>query len=251
MPITGALYNDGYDGDAMLYPSWSGVDFYIYTENSLLSWSIRSLLADIHLRLGPGTVGMDITETRNAGDIVTRMVSKKNPAIVIVDYDAVFFAEKIRFTERFNHIGCFHRTIVLCNEAEYASFGGLYHALFDVVIRKKDVVASYHACFNRELNSLLYYESILNAGAGTEHFRHRFFTLTPREGDILRKIMSGMSNTAIAEELYISIKTVSTHRSNIYEKFNVRTLTELYNLLLRESLIDTNFINLSMQSNLV
>lgn len=248
MLMIGDSYNNnGLNGDAMLYRSWNRVDFFIFTEDNLLSHSITKLLIDIKEKADFGSVDINVIETRKVSDIILSMLNKHSPSIIIIDFDTVFFAEKIRVYERFNAVhGCF-KTIVLCNEKEYSNFNALYGALFDKVLRKKDVVASYYSSFISELNSLLYSQSLNNYGGEGESYKHRFFTLTPREGVILRRIMSGMSNAQIANELYISIKTVSTHRSNIYDKLNVKTVGELYNLLIRESLIDSNVINLSLQ----
>jgi ATP/maltotriose-dependent transcriptional regulator MalT len=46
--------------------------------------------------------------------------------------------------------------------------------------------------------------------------------LTQREVEILRLITAGKSNSAIAEELVLSVRTVERHISNIYAKINAR-----------------------------
>ncbi|MDP3820459.1 MAG: response regulator transcription factor [Burkholderiales bacterium] len=51
--------------------------------------------------------------------------------------------------------------------------------------------------------------------------------LTVREHQILRMLLKGMSLTGIGEEMMISVKTVSTHRSNILEKIGARNTPEL------------------------
>lgn len=48
------------------------------------------------------------------------------------------------------------------------------------------------------------------------------FRLTRREQDVLRRVLSGMGNSAISEELGISRQTVKDHLSKIYAKFVVR-----------------------------
>lgn len=55
-------------------------------------------------------------------------------------------------------------------------------------------------------------------------------TLTARELDVLRLIASGMSNRGIADELFITEKTVKTHVSHILAKLEVadRTQAALY-----------------------
>jgi predicted ATPase/DNA-binding CsgD family transcriptional regulator len=50
--------------------------------------------------------------------------------------------------------------------------------------------------------------------------------LTPRELDVLQLLASGRSNPAIAEELFISPRTVTTHLSRLYAKLNVNSRTE-------------------------
>lgn len=48
-------------------------------------------------------------------------------------------------------------------------------------------------------------------------------SLTPRELEILRLILAGHTNKAIAAEIYISEKTVEFHLDNLYSKIGVRT----------------------------
>ncbi|MGZ4396743.1 MAG: response regulator [Gaiellaceae bacterium] len=46
--------------------------------------------------------------------------------------------------------------------------------------------------------------------------------LTPREVDVLRLIAEGLSNTEIAERLYVSTATVKTHVNHIFQKTGAR-----------------------------
>lgn len=50
--------------------------------------------------------------------------------------------------------------------------------------------------------------------------------LTPRELEVLKLIGQGKSNQEIANQLYIGIKTVKTHVSNILSKLNVEDRTQ-------------------------
>ncbi len=51
--------------------------------------------------------------------------------------------------------------------------------------------------------------------------------LSDREFEILRMIASGKSTTAIADQLSLSVKTVSTYRTRILEKLQLKTGSEL------------------------
>lgn len=72
--------------------------------------------------------------------------------------------------------------------------------------------------------------------AGEE--RERYDGLTSREKEILTLIAQGLSNQQIAGQLYISIKTVQTHRAHILEKLGLHDRTELVRYAIRKGLIE-------------
>ena len=51
--------------------------------------------------------------------------------------------------------------------------------------------------------------------------------LSDRELEVLRMIALGLTNAEIGERLYVSVRTIETHRSHIHEKLNVRNRAEL------------------------
>ena len=51
--------------------------------------------------------------------------------------------------------------------------------------------------------------------------------LTPRERDVLRLITKGKNTKEIASELYVSVKTIETHRQNIMNKLGIHNVAEL------------------------
>ena len=63
-------------------------------------------------------------------------------------------------------------------------------------------------------------------------------TLSDREYQVLRKIAAGKTITQIAENLSLSIKTVSTYRTRIMEKMNMKTTAELMHYAINHHLID-------------
>ena len=62
--------------------------------------------------------------------------------------------------------------------------------------------------------------------------------LTEREADILRLIALGHTNTEIAEQLFLSVRTVETHRAHIQQKLGRTTRAELVRFALDEGLVD-------------
>lgn len=62
--------------------------------------------------------------------------------------------------------------------------------------------------------------------------------LTGRESEILRLIASGLTNKQIANKLFISIKTVETHRTNIMQKLDVHTTADLVRYAIKTGLLE-------------
>jgi DNA-binding NarL/FixJ family response regulator len=63
-------------------------------------------------------------------------------------------------------------------------------------------------------------------------------SLTPRETEIAKLVAEGHSTKTVARMLAISVKTVETHRANIYKKLNLRDRVELTHYAIREGLVE-------------
>jgi two-component system response regulator NreC len=62
--------------------------------------------------------------------------------------------------------------------------------------------------------------------------------LTERELDVLRLIALGYTNAEIAEQLFLSTRTVETHRAHIQRKLGRNTRAELVRYALEHDLMD-------------
>jgi regulator of cell morphogenesis and NO signaling len=62
--------------------------------------------------------------------------------------------------------------------------------------------------------------------------------LSEREKDVIICIVKGLSNKAIAEKLFISINTVTTHRRNITKKLNIHSSAGLTIYAIMNKLVD-------------
>jgi two-component system response regulator NreC len=63
--------------------------------------------------------------------------------------------------------------------------------------------------------------------------------LSEREVDVLRLIALGHTNTQVAERLFISVRTVETHRSHIQQKLLLSSRAELVRYAIDHKLVDT------------
>lgn len=64
----------------------------------------------------------------------------------------------------------------------------------------------------------------------------RISALTPRERDVLRRIVQGLTNKEIAAQLRISPRTVESHRESLMQKLDVKHVAALTRLALEEGI---------------
>jgi two-component system response regulator FixJ len=55
----------------------------------------------------------------------------------------------------------------------------------------------------------------------------RFATLTPREGELLGLLVSGLSNKQAAARMNVSVRTVEIHRASVMKKTEARNTAHL------------------------
>lgn len=62
-------------------------------------------------------------------------------------------------------------------------------------------------------------------------------SLTPREKEIIKYVADGLMNKEIAEKLCISIRTVDTHKNNIFTKLKLKSTIELVKYAIKNQII--------------
>ena len=60
--------------------------------------------------------------------------------------------------------------------------------------------------------------------------------LSSREREVLQLLAEGKQTKEIAADLFLSVKTIETHRQNIMEKLNLHSIAELTKFAIREGL---------------
>lgn len=77
---------------------------------------------------------------------------------------------------------------------------------------------------------------VLHLQGDTASPNHR--RLTDREMDVLRRLVAGDSLSDIAQELHLSAKTVSTHKSRILDKLELPNMAALVRYSMRQGWVD-------------
>ncbi len=65
--------------------------------------------------------------------------------------------------------------------------------------------------------------------------------LTKRETEILRLIAQGLKSSQIAEKLFLSVRTVNTHRTNLMQKLDIHDRAGLVRYAIEKGIVSVNF----------
>jgi len=102
----------------------------------------------------------------------------------------------------------------------------------DELVRAVRAVLGGGRYVSTSLSELLVRELASN-GAGLPHK-----VLSDRELEVMRKLASGRTVSEIADELSLSVKTISTYRSRILDKLRFRNNAELARYVIENRLLD-------------
>ena len=72
-----------------------------------------------------------------------------------------------------------------------------------------------------------HHERALRCATGRQEIAARLATLTPREREVMNKVVEGKANKAIASELKVGQRTVEIHRARVMAKMQAASLAEL------------------------
>jgi len=195
---------------------------------------IRILIADDHPFYREGVRTMlratpdieIIGEAANGEDTVAQ-AERLQPDVILMDLKmpgmgGIEATRRILHTSP--HIGVLVLTMFEADETVFAAMRAgargylLKDADQDELIRAIQAVSRGEAIFSPAIaQRLVHYFAALRRTAADLTFPE----LTDREREILHLIAQGHSNTEIADQLLVSLKTVRNHVSNIYSKLQV------------------------------
>jgi two-component system response regulator NreC len=71
-----------------------------------------------------------------------------------------------------------------------------------------------------------------------ESKREREQKLSTRELEVLKLFAESHTNKEIADKLFISVRTVESHKNNIMQKLNLKTMVDMVKFAIRNNLVD-------------
>jgi DNA-binding NarL/FixJ family response regulator len=99
-------------------------------------------------------------------------------------------------------------------------------------------VAQGKQIFSAPISSIMTEKYVRSAQYNQEHKDNDTPNLTKRETEILQKIADGKTSQEIAELLFISPRTVDTHRANLIQKLGVKNSAGLVRYAIENQLVE-------------
>lgn len=213
---------------------------------------IRVLLADDHDLMRQGIRALldahpniEICGEAEDGEVAVAKAENLSPDVVVLDVtmpkmNGLEAARRIRKTMPNIRVVMFtvHDTGEMVRE--------ILDAGAHAYILKSDASSQLAAAIEAAAQKDLYFssgvseivmDSLMNSYEPNENEDHSGIPLTGREIDIVRLLANGKSNKEIATELFISVRTVETHRRTIHRKLGINSLAELVRYAIRNHLV--------------
>jgi len=92
--------------------------------------------------------------------------------------------------------------------------------------------------YAKTITNLLLSSYLSDKNIGKSEKENRQKALSAREMEVLQLFAEGMANRSIADKLFISVRTVETHKNNIMKKINLKTTVDLVKFAIKNNIIE-------------
>ncbi|MDA3916784.1 MAG: response regulator transcription factor [Deltaproteobacteria bacterium] len=215
---------------------------------------IKVLIADDHQLIRQGLCSMlekekDIRVVAQAGNgrEAVRLVDKLNPDVVILDInmpdlngidaaklisnqhgDVKIIALSIHSSRRFV-IG-----MLKAGAMAYLVKQCAYEELANAI----RTVADNKSYLSPQIHNVVVSDYAANLSKDEDSFSS---VLTLREREVFQLVVEGVKSKDIADRLFVSVKTVSSHRRQIMKKLNIKSVADLTRLAISEGMISADY----------
>lgn len=171
-------------------------------------------------RSEPDVVVMDISLPGKSGIELTEYLSNNYPEIKVLILSALDQELDILNSIKAGASGFLHKE---CEEKEF-----LY------AIEKVFLGENY---FSKRISAIIQ-QSFVKKTKESNEIETQEEALSVRELDVLKSLAIGCSDKIIADKLFISIRTVETHKKNIREKLKLNSTAELVIYAIKNNIIE-------------
>ncbi len=170
--------------------------------------------------LNPDLIIMDISMPEKNGMEATEQIIEKQPNMKIL---ALSMHDDERYIQKMLEKGAMGYILKSSGKQE----------LIDAI----QVLIQGKSYFSKEVSDVMMnkYMPARNSSSGKSHISME--PLTNRQLEILKLVADGLTNHEIADKLYISQRTVDSHRRNLLDKFEVKNTAELIKYAVQKGMV--------------
>lgn len=211
--------------------------------------TIRIILADDHKLIRDGLhallereKGLEVVATAENGRVAVQLTRKLSPDVVVMDVSMPEM-NGIEASRQILNEMPETKIVALSMHSDRRFVEGMLRAGVASYVLKDSPIEEFSyairavvenkAYFSQEIAQTVVKGYISKLDASEEGVAP---LLTPREREVLQLIAEGKKTKEVAALLTVSVKTIETHRRQIMEKLNLRSIAQLTKFAIREGL---------------
>ena len=217
--------------------------------------SIRILIVDDHtiLREGMNSLLSNLDDIRvvgsaSSGEQAVNLAQELHPEVILMDI-VMGGMNGLEATRWIKEQDASTKVIIISSEVtrEYVTQGikcGIdgylpKDANRETVIEAIRTVCQGRKFFDEAITSLVFEDYYSKEKTGKKT-RSPGSGLTRREYEVIEQVASGKSNQEVADALFVSIKTVETHKKNILDKLGLKNSVQLVRYAIKHNIISVD-----------
>jgi DNA-binding NarL/FixJ family response regulator len=212
---------------------------------------IRVIVADDHHLVRQGirvllerADDIEVVGEAADGQGALELVQRLAPDVLVMDI-AMPRLDGVQATERVRGLGMATQVVILSMHSDETLVRQTLRSGAKGYLLKRSVTAELLLAVRAAKRGEIYLSPAISASLLDEFLTRPtdseeagpFDLLTPREREVLQLIVEGHTNTAIAQMMSISVKTVEKHRASLMSKLNVHDVATLTRTAIKHSLI--------------
>lgn len=211
----------------------------IVDDHHLVSDGLKSIVEELE--------GFEIIGTAENGKEGVLLATNLSPDIVLMDIDMPIM-NGLEATRRIKELKLSAKVIILTMHNESSLIKKVMDIGADGYLLKNADREEFHDALNTVSKGKSYFSSevtrsLLNPDQKPSNFAIdpdsvQLAKLTEREIDILKNIAEGFTNKEIGDKLFISHRTVDTHRTNLMKKLEVHNIAGLIKFAIKNGLVN-------------
>jgi two-component system response regulator NreC len=209
---------------------------------------IKVLIADDHTILREGLESLlsrepeiSVIGKASHGEEAVELAGRLKPDVILMDIGMPIL-NGLKATQTIKKLYPEIKILILTQyESEYYFFSAVQAGSSGYILKgtnREELISAIFTAYEGDLYfSPSLTRTLLKGCASGETLASMQRTLSPRELEVLKLLADGKSNQEIADQLFVSVKTVQTHRYHIMEKLNLHNRTELIKYAIREGIL--------------